>query len=161
VAQSTDNLAVLLSRKGELREAEPMYRTALDLELRVFGTDHPDVAVTRRSLGLLLATRGELAGAAELLSASLAARAKLFAPADVRRVTTELDLAEVLVALGRSDLGTAHAASVLEAVRAPDVRADVHSNALARAAAIYERSGDGACASVLLEELAETGRSNP
>jgi hypothetical protein len=25
----------------------------------------------------------------------------------------------------------------------------------------YERSGDGACASVLREELADTGRSNP
>jgi serine/threonine-protein kinase len=161
VAQSTDNLAVVLSRKGELSAAEPMYRTALALELRAFGADHPDVAVTRRSLGLLLASRGDLAEAAELLAASLAARAKLFAPADIRRVTTELDLAEVVLALGRSDLASSHTDAALAAVRSPDAGVDVRTTALARAATIYERSGDGSCASLLREELAEVRRSSP
>ena len=161
VAQSTDNLAVLLSRKGELRAAEPMYRTALALELRAFGEDHPDVAVTRRSLGLLLANRGDLSGAAELLAASLAAREKLFPPADVRRTTTELDLAEVLLALGRREIALAHVDAATEGARGAEASADVRSNVLARAAALYGRAGDAACAAVLRGELAEATRSNP
>jgi Tfp pilus assembly protein PilF len=57
---SLANLAVVLSEKGELREAETNQRAALAMQRRFFGNDHPTVANLLNNLGATLAKQGRL-----------------------------------------------------------------------------------------------------
>ncbi len=54
VATSISNIANLLQAQNKLAEAEPMMRSALEIEMNALGEDHPNVANTRGSLGILL-----------------------------------------------------------------------------------------------------------
>jgi tetratricopeptide (TPR) repeat protein len=54
VAQSLDNLAGLLSGNNRKREAEPMYRRALNIREASLGPDHPLVASNLNNLAALL-----------------------------------------------------------------------------------------------------------
>jgi tetratricopeptide (TPR) repeat protein len=49
-----NNLAVLLRRRGELAAAEAMFREALDIQRRVLGPVHTEVASTMNNLASLL-----------------------------------------------------------------------------------------------------------
>jgi serine/threonine-protein kinase len=158
VAQSTDNLAVALSRKGDMSRAEPLYRAALELEKRLLGDDHPDVAVTRRSLALLLAERGDLAEAEPLFRAALEVRAKVLDPWDVRRVSTELDYADMLLAQGRGDVATAYVEAALDATRKLEASSNARAIALSRGAAFYAKLPAPECAAELRGAIAAAAR---
>ena len=43
-AQGYNNLASNLHAQGKYAEAEPLFRTALEIRRRVLGEDHPDTA---------------------------------------------------------------------------------------------------------------------
>ena len=151
VAQSIDNLAVILHREGALDRAEPLYREALALEKEQLGESHPDVAVTERNLATLLSARGDLAGAEALLGSCLEIREASYAPADLRVVTTRLDLAEVLVRQERWDEAAVQIEAAVAAVADPSTAPETRQSALSRAAHLFEAHGDAGRAASLRE----------
>jgi len=69
---TTNTLAIILGKKGDLAAAEEKYRQTLARRIELLGEDQPASAETRNLLGILLAARGDLAGAEEQLRRTLA-----------------------------------------------------------------------------------------
>ncbi|MEK7484410.1 MAG: tetratricopeptide repeat protein, partial [Planctomycetota bacterium] len=59
VANSLNNLALLLQAKGDYEGAEPLYRRALEIYEKKLGNDHPSVAGSLNNLAGLLQAKGE------------------------------------------------------------------------------------------------------
>ena len=76
VAQSLNDMGVLLREKGDGAAAQPLLEEALAMRRRVLGTEHKDVAVTLVELARVHTDRGEGARAEPLLKESLAIRRK-------------------------------------------------------------------------------------
>ena len=55
VAVTLANLAAIAHHRGDLKEAERGYRRALELKEHTLGAEHPDVAITRDNLAVVLA----------------------------------------------------------------------------------------------------------
>ena len=66
-----NNIGVAASDRGDATMAEDHYRRALVIKERIFGPDHPDVAMTLHNLGALAADNGDDAGATLLLQRAL------------------------------------------------------------------------------------------
>jgi Flp pilus assembly protein TadD len=64
---SLNNLALLLSNKGDSDAAEPLYRRALEAQERILGPEHPDTLRSVKNLAMLLNATGRLAEAVVLL----------------------------------------------------------------------------------------------
>jgi len=71
VANSLNNLAALLQRRGKLPEAEQFLRRAMSILEGRLGDQHPDVARSFNNLGLFLHGQGQLAEAEELYRRAL------------------------------------------------------------------------------------------
>lgn len=71
VAESINNLAVLLHSKREYEEAELLLRKTLVIRERYFGIDHLEVATTLNNLGMLLTDEGKYEEAESFLRQSL------------------------------------------------------------------------------------------
>ncbi|MCK5521695.1 MAG: tetratricopeptide repeat protein, partial [Thiomargarita sp.] len=71
-ATSLNNLALLLSNKGDYDSAEPLYRRALAIREKVLGAEHPDTAQSLNNLALLLSKKGNYDGAEPLYRRALA-----------------------------------------------------------------------------------------
>ncbi len=56
-------LAATLAGRGELGEAEPLYRRALEIKVGLLGRDHAEVALVLNNLGVLLREQGRTAEA--------------------------------------------------------------------------------------------------
>jgi tetratricopeptide (TPR) repeat protein len=139
VAQGTDNLAFTLSQKGDLDSAEPLYREALELEMRILGPDHPDVAVTQRNLAKLLIARKQFPEAEDLLRRCLDVRTRSLPASDIRTLVTRLDLARVLMAQGMQDPADALIEEALEATKDLAPGTEARGVALTQAAKYYGR----------------------
>ncbi len=63
--------ASLFQESGQLEEAEALYKEAIALGERAFGTGHPDLAVCYNNLAALLKTKGQLDRAEPYLLRSL------------------------------------------------------------------------------------------
>jgi tetratricopeptide (TPR) repeat protein len=61
-----DRVAAFLHGRGQLREAEPLYREAVETGERVLGREHPDVLIWRNNLATLLRDTGRHAEAEPL-----------------------------------------------------------------------------------------------
>jgi tetratricopeptide (TPR) repeat protein len=64
-------LASVLDDKGQLDEAEKLYRQALEVEEAEHGSNHPGIAVSLNDLALVLLKRGNFVEAEDLLRRSL------------------------------------------------------------------------------------------
>ncbi len=71
VAESQNNLALLLQKKGKYAEAEPLYRQSLEIREKQLGAEHPDVATSLGNLASLLQAKGKYAEAEPLYLRSL------------------------------------------------------------------------------------------
>src|SRR2546430_12365263 len=60
VCSSDLNLAALLHLKGDYAGAEPLYREALHIRLKLRGPEHTEVATTLTNLAMLLVRKGEI-----------------------------------------------------------------------------------------------------
>ena len=96
VATGLKNLALVLTRKGQYAEAEPLYREALDLG-RALGGNELRLANTLNSLADLLATLGRYDEAEPLCREALAIRR--------RKSPDHPRVASALLVLGRIHLG--------------------------------------------------------
>lgn len=96
VAESMNNLAILLKAKGDLQGAEPLYRQALDINRRVLGEDHPSVAIAMNNLAGLLKGKGDYEAAEALYRDALAAARRLYGDEHPNVARTLHNLAGVL-----------------------------------------------------------------
>ncbi|HEX6199978.1 MAG TPA: serine/threonine-protein kinase, partial [Thermoanaerobaculia bacterium] len=101
VAESLNELAIVLQDRGELERAEALYREALDMRRRLLGPEHPDVAQSLSDLGGVRWARGDLAAAEGHFRDSLAMRRRLFGAEHPDVAKSLNNLAIVLWAQGR------------------------------------------------------------
>jgi hypothetical protein len=87
VATGLDNLAGLLSATNRLAEAEPLYRHALAIDEKSFGTEHPKAATGLNNLAWLLSATNRLAEARAALPASAANPRRVWAARGARAST--------------------------------------------------------------------------
>jgi tetratricopeptide (TPR) repeat protein len=101
VAQSQDNLAVLLHEQGKYAEAEPLYQRALAIREKALGPEHPNVAESLNNMAELLRAQGKYAEAEPLYRRALAIREKVLGPEHPDAATSLNDLAMLLSAQGK------------------------------------------------------------
>jgi len=78
---SVNNLACLLSSRGDHVGAQPLYERALEASERVLGPEHPDTLISVSGLALLLHQEGDVAGAQPLYERALTGLLKISAAA--------------------------------------------------------------------------------
>ena len=66
VAASFINIGAVYAGKGDLENALVQYQKGLEIQTRVFGSDHPDVATSKYNIASLKETQGDLEGARRL-----------------------------------------------------------------------------------------------
>ena len=76
VGTGLNNLAGLYLAQGRYAEAEPLYKRALVINEKAFGSDHPEVATNLNNLAALYHDQGRYAEAEPLFKRALAIRAK-------------------------------------------------------------------------------------
>jgi tetratricopeptide (TPR) repeat protein len=96
VAQSLNDLGVLLRDKNDLAAAAPLLEQALDLRRRLRGREHEDVAVTLVELGRLYSDQGLPARAEPLYREALAIRRKVWGESHRETATSLGELALLL-----------------------------------------------------------------
>ncbi len=101
VATSLTNLAAVSKSKGELRQAEPLYREALEIFRAVLGPEHYRVAVCLNNLALLLTETGRYDEAEPLFREALGIRRQVFGHDHPAVATGLKNLALVLTRKGQ------------------------------------------------------------
>ncbi len=100
LAANLNNLAVVLTNKGQARAAEDLYREALIVYRRLFGDNHREVAKTRNNLGELLLRRGEKEDAENQFRAALELHPEL---TENQRQLARAELGVARIRLGSDD----------------------------------------------------------
>lgn len=95
------NFASILLARGELREAEAIYRDILAHRRREMGPDHPNVASSLRSLATVLYSQGRLDEAEPLLRQALVIRTAAFGDGSPRVATVLGSLGRLALARGQ------------------------------------------------------------
>lgn len=111
------NLATLRLDKGELAEAETLYRRVLPLQEKSFGPEDPQTLTTQFNLAVLQANQGAYAQAAELHERVLALREKTLGPDHPSVALSLRNLARTYTAKGdlpQAITTLAHANEVIE-----------------------------------------------
>ena len=101
VAQSLNNLALVLESQGKYAEAETLHQKALALRQKLLGPEHPDVATSLNNLALVLDSQGKYGEAEMLLRKALALRQKLLGPEHPEVAQSLNNLAAVLHRQGK------------------------------------------------------------
>jgi tetratricopeptide (TPR) repeat protein len=96
VAQSLNNLALLLKATNRLGEAEPLFRRALAIDEQRYGPDHPSVATALNNLAGLLRDTNRPAEAEPLHRRALAIDERSYGP-DHPSVATALNNLAILL----------------------------------------------------------------
>ena len=96
VANSLNDLALLLKNQGQYAAAEPLYRRSLAIVKKALGPDHHNVATSLNNLAGLLSAQGQYAAAEPLYRRSLAIREKALGPDHLNVATSLNNLAGLL-----------------------------------------------------------------
>ena len=102
LAPSLDNLAGLLLRKGNVVEAESLFREALPIYRKFLGNNHVYIANALDHLAAALSKQGKQAEAEDCLRESISIRKKLFGENDSSTIKTSQSLNELLKQKGKS-----------------------------------------------------------
>ncbi len=76
LSTTTYNYAELLRDKGDYKRAEKMFRTSLDMDIKLHGPEHPDVAYSMQGLASIYRLQGKYGYAKDLYLKVLAMREK-------------------------------------------------------------------------------------
>ncbi len=114
VAQSLNNLGVLLGQKGEFAAAEPLLREALDMRLRLHGERHQWVAESLNNLGRLFHDKGDFPTAERLYRRAIAIQQEVSGQESLELADQEINLAMLLSQEGDFDAAEALFRRVLE-----------------------------------------------
>ena len=101
-ATSINNLATLLRSIKRYKEAEPLYRKALEINKNVYGEEHPTTAGSFNNLAALLKTTGNYNEAEPLYRKSLEIYQKVFGEEHPDTAGSLNNLAGLLQATGRN-----------------------------------------------------------
>ena len=66
VASSFINIGVVYGKKGDHENALVQFQKALEIQTRVFGSEHPDVAASIKNIGIVYHNKGDRAAATEM-----------------------------------------------------------------------------------------------
>ena len=66
MASSFINIGTVYAGKGDLENALVQFQKALEIQIRVFGSDHPDVAASYQNIGIVYGKKGDRAAATEM-----------------------------------------------------------------------------------------------
>jgi tetratricopeptide (TPR) repeat protein len=114
IAQSLNNLALVLRARGRLAEAEPMYREAIAANEATYGPNDWIVGNARLGLGRTLAGLNQFPKAeAEMLEAERVLASAEGTPPERHRQCLEA-LVEMYAAWDKSEPGRGHAASAAQ-----------------------------------------------
>jgi len=100
VAESLNNLAVLLNAQGDYAGAEPLYREALAMRRQVLGNEHPEVANSLNNLAYLLYGQGDYVNAEPLYREALVVQRGLLGDEHADVAVTLNNLAGLLQSRG-------------------------------------------------------------
>ena len=75
-----NQVGLSLDNRGQLGEAEQVLKRALAITEKVYGPDHPEVAIRANNIGLILKHQGDLAGALQYTQRALAIDEKVYGP---------------------------------------------------------------------------------
>ena len=75
-----NKVGLYLDNRGQLGEAERVLRRALAIAEKVYGPDHPEVAIRRQQHRPILKAQGDLAGALQYAQRALAIDEKVYGP---------------------------------------------------------------------------------
>ena len=103
LADSVENLAHLLHRRGRYEEAEPLYEEALELRHEVHGPRHPRIAGTLDKLASMRTTQGRLEEAEQLYRHALEMLLAMLGDAHAETAHTMTSLGQVLLHRGQLD----------------------------------------------------------
>ncbi len=103
LAAVLDRYAILKSESGDPAAAEAMFREALTLERAAWGDLHPETALTRNNLALLLLDRGRLEEAGILFAEAERSQRRLFGSRHPHLATTLNNRGLLRAAQGRYD----------------------------------------------------------
>jgi tetratricopeptide (TPR) repeat protein len=96
-----NNLANLLSIRGECKTAEALYRRALQGYEIILKTEHPSASNTVHNLGVLLRQKGDHEGLLQLYRRHMEARKKIFGPEHPKTLRSAYALGIRLNCFGR------------------------------------------------------------
>jgi eukaryotic-like serine/threonine-protein kinase len=103
LARLLDRYAILKSQRGEARPAEAMFREALALERQALGERHPEPALTRNNLALLLVKLGRFEEAEALLREAERTQRRVLGASHPHLATTLNSLGFLRSAQGRAE----------------------------------------------------------
>jgi serine/threonine protein kinase/Tfp pilus assembly protein PilF len=153
VAQSLNDLGVLLRDRGNIAAAQPLLEECLAMRRRLLGSEHKDVAITLVELGRVLKDRGLNGPAEPLLRESLAIRRKIFGEEHRETATSKAELG--LLLWERGDLDGAETLFRENLATTESVLGPGHSNVAAAKnslALVIDARGDHAAAERLVRE---------
>jgi eukaryotic-like serine/threonine-protein kinase len=153
VAQSLNDLGVLLRDLGDPEAAEPLLRESLATRRRLLGNDTNDVAITLVELGRVLRDRGRAPDSEAPIREALAIRTRIFGDEHRETATSKNELG--LLLLDRGDLAGAEPLlreNVATTVRTLGVDHPNVASAKASLAQWLVATGDAAGGEALLRE---------
>jgi serine/threonine protein kinase/Tfp pilus assembly protein PilF len=159
LAQSLNDLGVLLLEKGDFGAAGPVLEEALALRRRVLGERHPEVAVTLVELGRLYGDQGFYRRAEPLLREALAIRRRALGDDHRETATSTSDLGLLLLQLG--DLAGAEALLRETLATSREAMGPDHPNtgtAMSNLALVLGERGDHSGAEALLRQALAINR---
>ncbi|MCB1164475.1 tetratricopeptide repeat protein, partial [bacterium] len=138
------NLAQLQRDRGELDDAESLFRGAIAIWAESLGPEHPQLSGGYYNLGRLLEQRGDLAGAADALRRGHVIDLATLGPEHVYIADGAMALGRVLLASGEPAAADPYLAQAVSVYR---LQRDEDDPDLRRAAALLEeclRAREGA-----------------
>ena len=66
MATSFDNIGLVYQEKGDIENALVHMQKGLEIELKLLGSDHPDVAASIKNIGIVYHNKGDRAAATEM-----------------------------------------------------------------------------------------------
>jgi serine/threonine-protein kinase len=113
VATALVNLGMIRRLREEYRDAESLLRAGLEMRLRLYDPEHPDVLEAREQLGICLSSLGRFQEAESLLAENLEIAMRVLGEEHERTRGTREGLAFVDHSLGRFAIAAARMDSVI------------------------------------------------
>jgi tetratricopeptide (TPR) repeat protein len=96
VAQSINNLGMLVYRKGAYSEAENLFREALEMNRKILGEEHPEISTNLNNLALVVRDKGNYEEAEQIFRRVLKMDQKFYGGKHPYVAVTLINLASVL-----------------------------------------------------------------